>query len=128
MRTLHDGILVGIGTAINDNPQLNSTLKSYCIMYVTIRMLARHLPPAPSGVRRHLPRPMVLDAHLRLPPTCKLLQNYTSGRGRRPWVICLAGMADGSKRKELEAAGARIVEVAGEGGATVFVYGNRLRD
>ena len=24
MRTLHDGILVGIGTALNDDPQLNS--------------------------------------------------------------------------------------------------------
>lgn len=24
MRTLHDAILVGIGTALNDNPQLNS--------------------------------------------------------------------------------------------------------
>jgi riboflavin biosynthesis pyrimidine reductase len=23
MRTMHDGILIGIGTAVNDNPQLN---------------------------------------------------------------------------------------------------------
>lgn len=23
MRTMHDGILIGIGTALNDNPQLN---------------------------------------------------------------------------------------------------------
>jgi hypothetical protein len=29
MRTMHDAILIGIGTALNDNPQLNSTFKSY---------------------------------------------------------------------------------------------------
>lgn len=23
MRTMHDGIMIGIGTAMNDNPQLN---------------------------------------------------------------------------------------------------------
>lgn len=25
MRTIHDGIMIGIGTALNDDPQLNST-------------------------------------------------------------------------------------------------------
>ncbi|KAJ7651704.1 dihydrofolate reductase-like domain-containing protein, partial [Mycena polygramma] len=61
LRTLHDAILVGSGTALNDDPQLNT----------------RHLPSAP------------LDAatSLRLPSTCKLIRNHTAGTGRRPWVI-----------------------------------------
>ncbi len=29
MRTMHDAILIGIGTALNDNPQLNSMWSSY---------------------------------------------------------------------------------------------------
>ncbi|KAF9021520.1 bacterial bifunctional deaminase-reductase [Hymenopellis radicata] len=78
MRTMHDAILVGIGTALNDNPQLNT----------------RHLPHRDPDVQKnghpfsyHLPRPIILDAQLQLPTTCKLLENYSAGRGRRPWVL-----------------------------------------
>ncbi|KAG5729095.1 5-amino-6-(5-phosphoribosylamino)uracil reductase [Termitomyces sp. T112] len=97
MRTMHDAILVGIGTALNDDPQLN----------------ARHLPPLPEGQRHNLPRPIVIDSRLRLPPTCKLLNNYRSGRGRRPWVICVT--ADDvewrNRREMLEKAGARVIQI-----------------
>ncbi|KAF9469785.1 dihydrofolate reductase-like domain-containing protein [Collybia nuda] len=101
MRTMHGAILIGIGTALNDNPQLNT----------------RHLPPPPPGAAPyHLPRPVILDAHLRLPPTCKLLVNYKSGTGRRPWVIC-ATVSDDPERtrrlKALENAGARVIQVSG---------------
>ncbi|OJA10317.1 hypothetical protein AZE42_05183 [Rhizopogon vesiculosus] len=92
MRTKHDAILVGIGTALNDDPQLNS----------------RHIPEheRPS----HLPRPVILDASLRLRPDCKLLRNYQEGKGRRPWVICDANLdPDYTGRKStLENAGARV--------------------
>ncbi|KAI0800732.1 dihydrofolate reductase-like domain-containing protein [Fomes fomentarius] len=113
MRTFHDAILVGIGTALNDDPQLNT----------------RHLPPLPPDYPHsyRLPRPVILDTRLRLPPGCKLLQNYQAGRGRRPWVVCatpqaltqgtrttaqdaeLAGFA--RRADALQNAGARIVEV-----------------
>ncbi|KAH8987419.1 dihydrofolate reductase-like domain-containing protein [Lactarius hatsudake] len=65
MRTMHDGILIGIGTAVNDNPQLNEHALSA-------------LPP---------PRPLILDPHLRLSPTCKLIINAAKGAGVAPWVI-----------------------------------------
>ncbi|KAL4258169.1 2,5-diamino-6-ribosylamino-4(3H)-pyrimidinone 5'-phosphate reductase [Pleurotus pulmonarius] len=83
MRTMHDAIMVGIGTALNDNPQLN-------------RKSARHLPPREPdasnghGNPYHLPRPIILDTNLRLKTDCKLVQNYKNGSGRRPWVICAA--------------------------------------
>ncbi|PPQ79415.1 hypothetical protein CVT25_002685 [Psilocybe cyanescens] len=102
MRTMHDGILIGIGTAINDDPQLN----------------VRHLPP-PTSTPYHLPRPIIIDTHLRLPPTCKLLRNYQNGKGRRPWIICgqheplppNLARARLDKKEALEAAGAKIFEV-----------------
>ncbi|EPQ60287.1 dihydrofolate reductase [Gloeophyllum trabeum ATCC 11539] len=105
MRTMHDAILVGIGTALNDDPQLN----------------VRHLPPLPAGTRLkyHLPRPVILDAHLRLRPDCKLLKNYQASNGRRPWVFCLpTGSQDEgfiARAETLRNAGARIFEVPGDG-------------
>eukprot|EP01049_Picozoa_sp_SAG25_P027551 SAG25_NODE_14405_length_255_cov_0.666667_1_plen_84_part_11 len=52
LRAMHDGILVGVGTVIADNPSL------------TVRLC-----PGSS------PRPLVLDSTLRCPPTCKLLSS-----------------------------------------------------
>jgi diaminohydroxyphosphoribosylaminopyrimidine deaminase / 5-amino-6-(5-phosphoribosylamino)uracil reductase len=49
LRSLHDGILVGIGTVLADDPQLN----------------VRHW-------QGRNPQPIVLDSQLRLPPTAKL--------------------------------------------------------
>ncbi|KAI0692946.1 dihydrofolate reductase-like domain-containing protein [Cytidiella melzeri] len=108
MRTMHDAILVGIGTALNDDPQLNT----------------RHLPALPAGTaqRYHLPRPVILDSHLRLSPTCKLLMNYREGRGRRPWVFgsmptSKVEMSNWNSRKDaLERAGARVHSVPSEDG------------
>uniref|UniRef100_A0A0W0F1R9 2,5-diamino-6-ribosylamino-4(3H)-pyrimidinone 5'-phosphate reductase n=1 Tax=Moniliophthora roreri TaxID=221103 RepID=A0A0W0F1R9_MONRR len=109
MRTMHDAILIGIGTASNDNPQLNT----------------RHLPSRPSNPAKnghdnpyHLPRPIILDSTLRLSPNCKLLDNYKKGLGRRPWVFCSKlGDDEGNRewrewmeRKQLlEEAGASVI-------------------
>ncbi|RPD82197.1 hypothetical protein L226DRAFT_528390 [Lentinus tigrinus ALCF2SS1-7] len=106
MRTLHDAILVGIGTALNDDPQLNT----------------RHLPPLPADYshRYRLPRPVILDTHLRLSPGCKLLKNYQARCGRRPWVVCApktvpndiaSTEAFAQRAAVLQSAGAHIIEV-----------------
>ncbi|KAF8204042.1 dihydrofolate reductase-like domain-containing protein [Pholiota molesta] len=98
MRTMHDAILVGVRTAINDDPQLN----------------VRHLPPpAPSSPAHPLPRPVIADTRLRLPPTCKLLRNFQAGTGRRPWVLCAPSQDNAflERRHALEMAGARVIEV-----------------
>jgi riboflavin-specific deaminase-like protein len=63
LRSLHDGILVGIGTVLADNPRL------------TVR--------AWSGDD---PQPIVLDSKLRMPASARLCQDS----GRRCWVITTA--------------------------------------
>jgi GTP cyclohydrolase II len=85
LRAAHDGILVGVGTVLADDPSLTT----------------RHWP-GPSPV------PIVLDTHLRTPPGCKLLTQ------RRPvLVFCGAGAdadpaATATRRAALEAAGATV--------------------
>ncbi|CAO1624388.1 unnamed protein product [Parajaminaea phylloscopi] len=69
MRTLHDAILVGVGTVINDNPRLNSRL----------------IPQAPPPHAQ--PLPIILDSSLRTPRDCKLITNAAAGLGRAPVTI-----------------------------------------
>lgn len=97
LRTMHEGILVGVGTLLNDNPQLN----------------ARLLNPLPGGKQVSLdllPRPIVLDTHLKTPLTSKLIENAKEGKGKTPLIIAAKECDDG-KAEELRKAGAEVVEV-----------------
>jgi 2,5-diamino-6-(ribosylamino)-4(3H)-pyrimidinone 5'-phosphate reductase len=55
----------------------------------------------------------VLDNHLRLPPNCKLIQNYAIGRGLQPWLVSRGSESLDpdwhNRRRSLEAAGARVL-------------------
>lgn len=95
LRALHQGILVGIGTLLTDNPRLNVRLDTY------------HGPS---------PRPIVLDRLLDMPVTCRLLQRDPPAH---PLVLCAEPTASReaweARRRALEAAGAqvRVVDVHG---------------
>lgn len=83
LRAAHDGILVGIETVLADDPSL------------TVRLV-----PGKN------PTPIILDSHLRLPLTAKLLQTA-------PYpLIFTTPTADGRKQAELEARGATVRRVA----------------
>ncbi|CAO3698632.1 hypothetical protein G6F70_001889 [Rhizopus microsporus] len=101
LRILHDGILVGIGTALIDDPQLN----------------ARYLSPEDLALAKQ-PRPIILDPSLRLPCDCKLIRNYQENKGMQPWIITiLKEELEHKKRKaQLEEAGAKVFTVKTDGG------------
>lgn len=81
LRARHDAILVGIGTVLSDDPQLNVRL-----------------------VEGKDPQPVVLDSRLRIPLNATLLTTNS----RRPW-ICTRDNPDSQRVQELEQVGARIM-------------------
>jgi len=83
LRAAHDGILVGIGTLLADDPRLSVRL-----------------------AKGRDPQPVVLDSRLRFPLDASLLQG-----SRLPWIASLPG-ADPQKRVELEKRGATILSLA----------------
>jgi diaminohydroxyphosphoribosylaminopyrimidine deaminase/5-amino-6-(5-phosphoribosylamino)uracil reductase len=89
LRRLHDAVLVGIATALLDDPVLR---------------------PAPR-TRRPVLR-VVLDSALRLPPTSRLARTASA---RTP-VLVVSCRADASRRRALEARGVEVLEVAEEEG------------
>jgi GTP cyclohydrolase II len=82
LRAVHDGILVGIGTVLADDPQL------------TVRL-----------VEGRSPQPIVLDSRLRTPPTARLFSP------RRTAWIAATDDADDRRRGHLESSGARVLRV-----------------
>ena len=82
LRAAHDGILVGIGTILADDPRLNVRL-----------------------VQGRDPQPVVLDSRLRFPLDASLLQGSCP-----PWIASLPGV-DPQKRVELKEHGAIILSL-----------------
>lgn len=78
IRALCDGILIGIGTLLSDDPQLTVT-----------------------HARGPHPQPVVLDTHLRTPPAARLVRRPDT----RPWILHKPGLPE-SRVQVLQAAGA----------------------
>lgn len=96
LRDRSDAILVGIGTALADDPQLTTRIPDDLAGY--------------GGV--HHPLRVVLDSQLRLPPKATMLAEETPGQ---TLIYTLAG-APIERKLSLEAAGAQVVRVGGTDG------------
>ena len=83
LRAAHDGILVGIGTVLADDPRL------------TARMV--------GGPH---PQPVILDGNLRIPHNSRLLSRPDS----KPWLVCGDGTAAEDWHR-LEEIGVRVIAV-----------------
>ncbi|KAF1351353.1 riboflavin biosynthesis protein Rib7 [Delphinella strobiligena] len=77
LRSRHDAILVGVGTAVADNPSLNCRLNG----------VGGYGGQGLDGQ----PRPVVIDPHGRwqLDSGTKILDLARQGRGKAPWIVTM---------------------------------------
>jgi 2,5-diamino-6-(ribosylamino)-4(3H)-pyrimidinone 5'-phosphate reductase len=78
LRSRHDAILIGVSTAVADDPGLNCRLAD----------------EAGHGVGiGYQPRPIIVDPHarLRIRPDMRVLKTAAAGRGKAPWVVVAPG-------------------------------------
>jgi diaminohydroxyphosphoribosylaminopyrimidine deaminase/5-amino-6-(5-phosphoribosylamino)uracil reductase len=96
LRAAHDAILIGIGTALVDDPELTCRL---------------------AGLEARSPLRLVLDSKARLPANSKLA---ASARKLPLWLICTPA-APAEARDALAACGVKVIEVASDGAGRVDV-------
>ena len=87
LRSLHDGILVGIGTVLADNPRL--TVREW------------------TGSD---PQPIVLDSKLRMPASARLCQ----ASKRRCWVVTTAESSASADRDDASLSDYELISVPGD--------------
>lgn len=99
LRSRHDGILIGVGTALADDPGLNCRI---------------------SGVGGYgkdglegQPRPIVIDPSARwdFSDEIKLFQLCRQGRGRAPWIVTTLPEPPIKKRELLEKYGGKYLQL-----------------
>lgn len=83
LRSIHDGILVGIGTILSDNPLLT----------------VRH-------VNGNSPQPIVVDGRLRFPLDARLLRNHS----KMPWIATVEEQ-DAERERTLMKFGVKVLHV-----------------
>ncbi|KAL3447600.1 dihydrofolate reductase-like domain-containing protein [Aspergillus insuetus] len=115
LRSRHAAILIGVGTALADNPGLNCRIEG----------VGGYGSPGLDGQ----PRPIVLDpkGRWRFGADAKILTLAREGRGRVPFVIIGRGVSvDETRRRVLEDCGGRFLELEVEEGKG-FDWGELLR-
>ncbi|KAK4126145.1 hypothetical protein N657DRAFT_295314 [Parathielavia appendiculata] len=118
LRAHHDGILIGAGTAVADDPGLNSRLVFLEDDNTEVSLAARQ------------PRPVVLDPRARweVHEGSKVVVLAREQRGLGPWVLVNSGtVVDEGRRKVLEAVGGRYIPLEARREGERFEWEDVLR-
>lgn len=99
LRSKHDAILIGVGTAVADDPSLNCRVEGV---------------GGYGGVGLEgQPRPVIVDPKGRWEVTeeSKVIRLATEGKGKAPWVVTTQGNINEKRRRVLESVGGKVVVV-----------------
>jgi len=109
LRSRHDAILIGVGTAVADNPSLNCRIEG--------------VGGYGSDGLQGQPRPIIIDPTARWEFTGehKIFQLVRDGKGRAPYIITRLKSPPADKKAILESYGGKFIKVA----ATVTDLGER---
>jgi 2,5-diamino-6-(ribosylamino)-4(3H)-pyrimidinone 5'-phosphate reductase len=104
LRSRHDAILIGVGTAEADDPSLNCRLD----MSTVTNSHDTH-----ATGQSHQPRPIILDPHARwdVRPESKVIQLAKAGQGLAPFVLTVHEQPAQKKWELLEQHGGRYIAV-----------------
>jgi 2,5-diamino-6-(ribosylamino)-4(3H)-pyrimidinone 5'-phosphate reductase len=99
LRSHHDAILIGCGTAIADNPSLNCRIAG----------VGGYGGTGLNGQ----PRPVVVDPNGRwdISDAIKVIGLAREGKGKGVWVVCKSGSVGEEKRRVIEDVGGKVLEV-----------------
>ncbi|KAI1300073.1 dihydrofolate reductase-like domain-containing protein [Xylaria venustula] len=104
LRSRHDAICVGVGTAVADDPGLNSRLASG----------DRKGDSGRDAITARQPRPIIIDPRLRWDFTSnsKVMRLAREGRGLAPYIVTLEREPPRQKSEILEDAGGKFIILA----------------
>ncbi|KAK0117790.1 2,5-diamino-6-(ribosylamino)-4(3H)-pyrimidinone 5'-phosphate reductase [Cadophora gregata] len=99
LRSQHDAILVGVGTAVADNPGLNCRIEGVG-GYGSEGLVGQ-------------PQPIIIDPHARwdFTETSKIFQLAREGKGRAPYIITTLSNPPVRQAETLEKAGGKFIKL-----------------
>ncbi|KAI2624246.1 putative riboflavin biosynthesis protein Rib7 [Hypoxylon sp. NC1633] len=128
LRSRHDAICVGVGTAVTDDPALNSRLAAEILppklsptadtdgVGALLGLAAVSAENAVAGetsneITTHQPRPIVIDPRLRwdFTPESKVMRLARVGKGLAPYIVTAVSHPPDGKRKLLEDLGGKFI-------------------